>query len=319
MSHWSNASPTITKTVSNDPPHRTHQADIDTVDQQGTSLSPKPRTDCLLYQLPTEMRLDIYELALLDAQPTVSGLPFLQTCRHISMEARPTLYKRPTSFSSQAKLFEWIDRSRRQDLRRVRTLKLRLTDIDLSSLLDQSTPTRTTRASVWTLYQSELGRFDDALKALPNLSSLTIVPPESGRSQLLKGLYHSFLGLVTKRCPKLGRLELQDSDDILDAVPALKDVYGVICTGGSSSSSQPTEDKAKRSPPVKSDIIEQTIEVDEMHESGKGDDHDVPVKPEAVPTADAESSGSPVRRLGRIEMRRKGKGKGKQARVVESE
>ena len=316
MSHWSNASPTISKTVSNDPPHQNQQTDINTVYQQGT-LSPSPRTECLLYNLPTEMRLDIYELALLDAQPTASGVSLLQTCRHINMEARPTLYKRPTSFSSQAKLFEWIDRSRNQDLKRVRTLTLRLTDIDLSLLLDQSSPTRTTRASVWILYQSELERFDDALKALPSLSNLTIVPPKSGRSQLLKGLYHSLLGLIPKRCPKLGRLELQDSDEILEAVPSLKDVRGVTCTGGSSSSSQPTEKAAKQSPPVKSEPVEQTIEIDEMHEFGKGDEHDIPVRPEAMPTADPGSSGSPVRRLGKIEMRR-GKGKGKQARVVES-
>lgn len=178
------------------------------------------------------MRLDIYELALLDSRPATPSLQLLQTCRHISMEARPSLYKRPTSFTSQAKLFAWIDGSRKQDLRRVRGLTVRLTDVDLSSLLDRpTTSTAETRGGVWALYQHELERLDDAVKALPSLSSLTVVPPRAGRSQLLKGLYHSFLALLPKRCPKLKHLELQDAEEVLDAVPALRDLPNVKCTG----------------------------------------------------------------------------------------
>lgn len=228
MSRWTNEPSTTTATVSNVPTYREQGIDSE---QPGPSSPRASFTHCPLLHLPLEMRLDIYELALLDTKATVSSFTLLQTCHRINMEARPTLYKRPTSFPSQAKLFAWIDSSRKQDLKRVRTLTLRLTDIDLSPLLEEPSPKRQTRGSVWTIYQSELDRFDDALKALPNLSSLTITPPKPNRSQLFKGLYHSLLALIPQRCPKLKRFELQDGDEILEAVPALKDLVGLKCTG----------------------------------------------------------------------------------------
>ena len=184
------------------------------------------------------MRLDIYELALLDAQPARFSLSLLQTCRHINMEARPTLYKRPTSFTSQAKLFEWIDRSRPQDLKRVRTLKIRLTHVDLTPMLDLSAVTaQDKRPSLETLHQAELERLDSAFRALPSLASLTIVPPKTEWDGFLRRLYHSFLRLLPKRCPKLKRLELHNGEEVLEAVPALKEVSEVVCTGNAPQSS----------------------------------------------------------------------------------
>lgn len=225
----------IIPTVFPHAPLSTENADLRRLTaSQATSTS----HHCPFLDLPTEMRLEIYELALLDAPSAVLSIQLLQTCRHISMEARPTLYKRPTSFASQAKLFAWIERSQQKDLRRVRTLTLRLMDIDLSPLLDQSSsPGGKSRTSVWALYQTELERLDDACKALPKLSSLTIVPPKNGRSQLLKGLYHSFLALIPNRLPKLKQLELQDGDEVLNTVPTLKGFAAVKCTGGSPASS----------------------------------------------------------------------------------
>lgn len=208
------------------------------------------------------MRLEIYELALLDASSADSSIPLLQTCSQISMEAQSTLYKRPTSFSSQAKLFAWIERSQQKDLKRVRTLTLRLTDIDLSSILEQpSNPADKSRPSVWTLYQTELERLDDACKALPKLSSLTILPPKSGRSQLAKGLYHSFLALIPSRLPQLSHLELQDGDEVLDALPALRSCGADVKCTGSSSRSTTSSRKGSQSDLRKDD---DSLVVDEM-------------------------------------------------------
>ena len=176
------------------------------------------------------MRLDIYDFALLDTEidPNASISTLLQSCKQINMEAQPALYKRPTSFKSQINLFAWIDRSRRSNLNRVRTLTLRLTDVDLTPLFDRSSPSRRSKTNIFTLYETELRRLDDAFAALSNLTNLTIVPPRICQSQLLKGLYYSFLALLPRRCPKLSRLEVHDAKDILEAVPALKNVANVV-------------------------------------------------------------------------------------------
>lgn len=233
MSDLTESAPTANPSFCNDLPHHPHANSIAGLRTEQLSRPTNINTICPLLDLPPEMRLDIYELALLDAKPALSSPSLLQTCSLINMEARPTLYKRPASFPSQAKLFDWIDDSRKQDLKRIRTLTLRLTDIDLSSLIDQSSPSTARETSLWARYQAELGRLDDALRALPNLSSLTIVPPKAGRSQLLKGLYHSFLSRIPRRCAKLKRLEVQDDEQILPSVPVLRQIREVVFAGSS--------------------------------------------------------------------------------------
>lgn len=190
-------------------------------------LLPPRQAESHLLRLPTEMRLAIYEAALLNSS---DKLALLRTCWQINMEAQAVLYQRPTSFSSQAKLFAWIERSRRTNLERVRTLSLRLTDIDLSPFFEAGITQRRKRMSAWSMYQTELERLEQALISLPNLSRLTIIPPRLGRSQLLKGLYRSFLGMIPHKCQKIRQLELHDSDEILKSVPALRDVRAVTFT-----------------------------------------------------------------------------------------
>ncbi|TKA82058.1 hypothetical protein B0A55_01501 [Friedmanniomyces simplex] len=141
------------------------------------------------------------------------------------MEAQSTLYQRPLTFASQAKLFAWIDRSRSWNLKRVKTLTLRLTDVDLSPLLDPEQ--RHTRTSVWGLYQQELERLDHAMEVLPGIELLTISPPGPSHSHLLRGVYLSFLGLIQVRCQKLQLLVLEDDEAVADRVPTLRSIGSI--------------------------------------------------------------------------------------------
>ncbi|KAK3666738.1 hypothetical protein LTR22_002325 [Elasticomyces elasticus] len=174
-------------------------------------------TESRLLALPPELRIQIWELVLL---PTEFSLQLLQLNRQITMEALPILYQRPLTFVSQLSLFAWIDRSRSSILKRVHTLDLRLTDVDLSPLLDQDR--RSTRTNIWALYQSELERLDHALEALTGLYDLTVTPPGTCHSTLLKGMYLSFLARIRVHCPRLRRLTLKDNEEVLNKVPALK-------------------------------------------------------------------------------------------------
>lgn len=171
------------------------------------------------------------------------------------MEAQPLLYHRPINLSSQAKLFDWIDRSRAQNLKQVRHLALHLTDIDLSPLLasradrrqdephnedqqdrmsQQNTPppSQPPTPSAWTLYESELARLDTSLRSLPGLTELTLVPPRAMHSQLLRGMYLSLLALIPRLLPGLKVLIVHDDAAILDVVEPLRGVRRVVFRDG---------------------------------------------------------------------------------------
>ncbi|KXT08220.1 hypothetical protein AC579_8685 [Pseudocercospora musae] len=144
------------------------------------------------------------------------------------METPVALSNRPMNFISQQKLFKWIEQSRQQDLAKVRMLSLRLTDIDLSPLLAaMSSSGGNETQSAWSLYNTELERLDGALRCLPGLEHLTIVPPSRNTSSLLSGIYRSFLSQIPKRCLKLQHLIIHDFETVLEAVPALKRVRKV--------------------------------------------------------------------------------------------
>lgn len=177
-----------------------------------TSASP-------LLQLPPELRDEIYRFALLSSNTTLS---LLTTSHQLQMEAQPLLYQRPIKLSSQAKLFDWIRRSRSSNLRQVKNLTLRLTDIDLSLLLDPDALQQDPPTSAWTLYNDEIVHLDRALRSLPGLTELTIIPPRIIHSQLLRSLYLSFLALIPKHYPRLRLLVIHDESTILDAVAALQ-------------------------------------------------------------------------------------------------
>ncbi|KAK3072207.1 hypothetical protein LTR53_007238 [Teratosphaeriaceae sp. CCFEE 6253] len=189
-----------------------------------------------LLTLPAELRVEIYEAVLLS---NPSSLDIMRVCHQINTEALPTLYQRRLTFNSQADLFTWLNRSRSTNLQRVRSLTLKLTDVDLAPVLDPAQ--RYSSAGVWTLYQRELERLADALAALPKVTTLTVTPPTARHSQLLRGLYLSFLALIPRRLLKLARLEIEDSLAVLGTVPMLRQLKTVVCTVPER---QPSEDTA---------------------------------------------------------------------------
>lgn len=184
------------------------------------------------------MRQAIYEAAILDNSDggsdidvtmASSSASLMQTCRQVKIEAEPIRYQRPQSFSSQAKLFAWIDRSQPSNLERVRTLCLHLTDVDVSPLLQQAVGVPARFSNAWTIYNHELAKLDEVLRALPNLTNLTILPPKQRHAMSVK-FYRMFLQIIPSRCLKLKRLEIHDTKDVLHYAPMLKDIQEIIFT-----------------------------------------------------------------------------------------
>lgn len=210
--------------------------------------------ESLFFKLPAEMRQAIYEAAILDESESCSeseesttstGVNLLRTCRQVKMEAEPIRYQRPQSFASQAKFFIWVDRSRDSNLERVRTLTLHLTDVDLSQLMASVPMSPRNYSTAWSIYQAELERLDGALRSLPNINSLTIIPPKDSRSMLLRQFYKVILSMIPSRCPKLKRLELHDTEDVLNHTPTLKHIQDLVFTESRSESSatSPSEEE----------------------------------------------------------------------------
>lgn len=203
--------------------------------------------------LPGEIRSAIYSAAFLDSE---NGLPILQTCQQINMESTAVLHQRPITFSSQAKLFTWIAETRGAEIRRVKSITLHLTDIDLSSLFDprQITDKRGGRSiSCWYLYSQELLRLDQALQTLAGLVDLTVVPPEPSTS-LVRGMYLSFLEVIPQRCPKLRLLTLYDQETLLQKVPALTNLSKVAFLSM-------RDTKSYFPVPVKAESIDQAVKI----------------------------------------------------------
>ena len=206
-------------------------------------IEEEPEQSSGFFKLPGEMRQAIYEAAILDESDdslddndddTTSGrLNLLQTCRQVKMEAEPIRYQRPQSFSSQARLFQWLDRSRTSNLERVRTLSLHLTDIDLTPVRDLTTTDVPVYPNAYSMYQEELAKLAEAFRCLPNLSSLTIIPPKDNRSALVRNFYFMFLAMLPTRCPKLTHLEVHDTKDVQPYIPALNSISNVIFTEAS--------------------------------------------------------------------------------------
>lgn len=200
---------------------------------------PPPLTPPFL-ALPIELRIEIYEYVLLSKQ---QSLAVSLACRQVNMESQSTLYQRNATFASQTQLFLWIQQSSQSNLNRVQNLSLTLADIDLSALLVFESHDEEGSKDVWSLYQRELQLLDDALRSIPNVSNLVISPPQENRSQLARGMYLSFLALISQRLPNMRQLTIIDTEDVLDKVPSLQNLPQVICVVDEHDSQDSFEDK----------------------------------------------------------------------------
>ncbi|KAK4570223.1 hypothetical protein LTR86_002303 [Recurvomyces mirabilis] len=156
------------------------------------------------------------------------------------MEARPILYQRPLTLISQAQFFELVQRSDPVDL----------LHISLSSLLDGSA-----RITAWALYQKELERLDRAFRTISGLRRLVLRPPAVSHSQLLRGMYLSFLSLIPQQHPSLQNLVIEDNKDLLNKVPSLRDLPNVHFTI-TTDSTPDRKQTCPRSPTVKVELEE---------------------------------------------------------------
>lgn len=214
---------------------------------------PEGHADCRFLDLPAELRSAIYSAAFKNGG---DSLPLLQTCHQIHMESEVLLNQRPITFSSQAKFFSWIADTDSAELKRVKTIKLHLTDIDLSSLFDPRPIADRgggRSSSCWYLYSAELLRLDQALQALSGLVELTIIPPERPTS-LMRGMYLSFLEVIPQRCPRLKLLTIYDQESLLQKIPGLKKVPRVVFL-------DPRDLKSGFVVPVKSEIRDREVKI----------------------------------------------------------
>nr|OQO23936.1 hypothetical protein B0A51_11065 [Rachicladosporium sp. CCFEE 5018] len=146
----------------------------------------------------------------------------MTTSHTMTMEAKPLLFARALTFPSQHKLVSWTAQHSQTDLNRVRDLTLRLSDIDLTSLLEGNP-----RGGVWSLYAVHLAELQSSLRHLPNLKKLTVVPPRNMHSTLLRGFYLTLLSMIPKLWPRLKLLVVHDDEGTLKAVPSLSQVAKV--------------------------------------------------------------------------------------------
>lgn len=150
----------------------------------------------------------------------------IETTPQNNMAPRAASYQAPIVASSQNILFSFIAGSTPENLAQVTTATLHLTDVDLSSLLNQRFTDTRSELKAYDIYEKELARLDSALRALPGLQNLTIVPPVSMHSALLRGMYLSLLKLVAGRT-NVRQLSIRDSDWVAQHVPTLKDIPSV--------------------------------------------------------------------------------------------
>lgn len=163
----------------------------------------------VIFDLPLELRQLIYRNAL-TGHETGTGLALLQTSKQIAMDARTYLYERPLTFRSQAMLFDWLGASNPSDLRRVHTMTLGLTDIDMSSTFSPGAD----RVSIWDLYTEELRKLGSAFEKLGNLETLTILPPRDTHSYLFLDLHRRFVDSLRTRLQMLETLNLPQGQPI---------------------------------------------------------------------------------------------------------
>lgn len=162
-----------------------------------------------LLDLPLEIRQLIYDYTL--AQPASGdGISLLRANRQLAIEAKGSLYARPLVFTSQSIWFDCLAFSDALHLRRVQTFTLRLTDLDVTVLLNNSEtgPPSRPPLTLWELYSDECRKLEDALRRMPNITTFTLLAPSSMHSFLFQDLYRKFVRLVPETLPRLRTFDI---------------------------------------------------------------------------------------------------------------
>jgi hypothetical protein len=161
-------------------PPQTFHARIEA--RRSTMLAIAPEIRAQVYQWMTRLRRGDH-------------LSLLLTCKKIYNEGLPTLFHRPLRCSSQDKLMEFTSQQAEHNLLSIRTLELRLKDIDhrlmepfLTQVVMNMSPKRHTNP-----YMVERDRIIESLKKMPNLESVAILKAQAVNKTACKILVDELL------------------------------------------------------------------------------------------------------------------------------
>jgi hypothetical protein len=162
----------------------------------------------LFFDLPLELREDIYKNAL-----STSGPKVLQTCREMYAEARKFLYQRPLNFRNQAALYTWIEKTPQDLLAHVFDIALHIEEVNLKPILDlRSTSLQhRSRPSLLTLesYRAEVDNINKALRKVPNIKTLTFRTLPGRPSYFYREFVDRILTMSSTVYPNLKDLRLE--------------------------------------------------------------------------------------------------------------
>ncbi|PVI06140.1 hypothetical protein DM02DRAFT_650049 [Periconia macrospinosa] len=166
----------------------------------------------ILFSLPFEIRGHIYNEVLAQTSETPT---LLQTCRRIYIESQKYLFRRPLKFSSQSNLYQWFHKAPQEFLPEITEISLELQDVDLTPLLFRSgSPSvrqSDTGASlhIWDIYGQEIGRLEAALRALPNVTKITLRVVSDQQSHLYDYFLENVLRELVSIYPHLESLHFE--------------------------------------------------------------------------------------------------------------
>ena len=107
------------------------------------------------------------------------------------------------TFDSQTDLSDFIDRTPSEDLVHVKSITLRLQDIDTAPILAGSATPERNRPSLSQLYDEELDRLKVAFSKLPDVATVTIIPSDSLHSFVYQDFLHRFVRQLRDRTPRI--------------------------------------------------------------------------------------------------------------------
>lgn len=164
--------------------------------------------DTAFFNLPLELRELIYQNVL---GSTTQGPALLRTCHEVQDEAQKFLFRRPLRFKSLQSLYTWLTRIPPYHLAQVIDVSLTVQDVNLRSLLNPDTsPSRALPSLMtWDLYRIEIENFRTAMKALPNIKTLTIRALPDRQTSLYREYMKEILRMLGSLHPGLVDLRLE--------------------------------------------------------------------------------------------------------------
>ena len=191
--------------------------------------------------LPLEIREQVYGGLLSDS--SCKNVQMLRTSQQVYAEAQPFLFKRPLAFASQFDFYGWIGRSSSQNLRHVQCIHIKLVDVISQEGLAESSIQvyrKSSPSPIIKSYEEDVARFAAALKAVPNVRSLTLYKNRHAESDHFREFHRSCFALITKGFAGLKSLTFYVDQIPLEFLSSLHNLQSLRFTGFSTSSPMDT-------------------------------------------------------------------------------